>query len=176
MEAVISRMKTVQASMAGSTGDTRNTPSRGTIRFLAVSATIPNADDVSAYHAHTVTAGNFFLCLQIVFRNEMIYTSVILTGNLKLCSSAYCKSIIFRMHFIFLYFVRGGLRTKIKCALKGRSKSENLQRSVPVQKLHVYERSEVPSVQKLSAYEIFWIYSMLNHACARGGGGGCKKM
>ena len=30
----------------------------------------------------------------------------------------YCKSRIFRMHFIFVYFVHGGFRTKIKCILK----------------------------------------------------------
>ena len=31
-------------------------------------------------------------------------------------SSSYCKSRIFRMHFIFVYFIRGGFRLKIKCA------------------------------------------------------------
>ena len=35
----------------------------------------------------------------------------------------YCKSRIFRMHFIFVYFVHGGFRTKIKCTLKIQSKS-----------------------------------------------------
>ena len=39
---------------------------------------------------------------------------------------SYCKSRIFRTHFIFVYFVRGGFRTKIKCILKIQCKSENL--------------------------------------------------
>ena len=60
--------------------------------------------------------------------------------------SKYCKSRIFCMHVIFVYFVHGGFRTKIKCMRTVQSKSENLQRSA--------------TVRKLSAYEIFWIYSM----------------
>ena len=32
--------------------------------------------------------------------------------------SMYCKSRIFRMHSIFVYFVRGGFRTKIQCIRK----------------------------------------------------------
>ena len=74
----------------------------------------------------------------------------------------YCKSRIFRMHFIFVYFVRGGFRTKIKCILKIQSKSENLQRSAAVRKFHAYERSGVRRIRKFSAYEIFWIYSIWN--------------
>ena len=74
--------------------------------------------------------------------------------------TVYCKSRIFRMHFIFVYFVRGGFRTKIKCILKFQSKSENPQRSVAVRKFHAYERSGVPRIRKFSAYEIFWIYSI----------------
>ena len=66
----------------------------------------------------------------------------------------HCKSRIFRMHFIFLYFVRGGFHTKIKCILKIQSKSENPWRSAAVLKFHAYERSGVPSIQKFSAYEI----------------------
>ena len=75
--------------------------------------------------------------------------------------SVFCKSKMFRMHFIFVHFVRGGLRTKIKCILKIQSKSENPQRSVAVRKFHAYERSGVRRIQKFSAYEIFWIYSIL---------------
>ena len=56
----------------------------------------------------------------------------------------YCKSRIFRRHVIFVYFVRGGFRTKIKCTQKVQSKSENPQRSATVRKFHVYERLESP--------------------------------
>ena len=63
------------------------------------------------------------------------------------------------MHFIFVYFVRGGFRTKIKCILKFQSTSENPQHSATVRKFHAYERSGVPRIRKFSAYEIFWIYS-----------------
>ena len=80
--------------------------------------------------------------------------------------SRYCKSRIFRMHFIFVYFVRGGFCTKIKCILKIQSKSENPQRLVAVRKFHAYERSGVPRIRKFSAYELFWIYSIYNGAYA----------
>ena len=50
---------------------------------------------------------------------------------------------------------------KIKCVLIVQSKSENLQRSAAVRKFRVYERSGGPSIQKFSAYKIFWIYSAL---------------
>ena len=51
------------------------------------------------------------------------------------------------MHVIFVYFVRGGFRTKIKCMRKGQSKSENRQRSATVRKFHAYERSENPGYE-----------------------------
>ena len=59
----------------------------------------------------------------------------------------YCKSRIFRMHVIFVYFVRGGFRTKIKCMRKVQSKSENPQRSATVRKFHAYETSESPGYE-----------------------------
>ena len=59
----------------------------------------------------------------------------------------YCKSRIFRMHVIFVYFVRGGFRTKIKCMRKVQSKSENPQRSATVRKFHAYERSKSPGYE-----------------------------
>ena len=59
----------------------------------------------------------------------------------------YCKSRIFRMHVIFVYFVRGGFRTKIKCMRKLKSKSENLQRPATVRKFHAYERLESPGYE-----------------------------
>ena len=43
---------------------------------------------------------------------------------------------------LFSYFVRGGLRTKIKCMRKVQSKSENPQRWATVRKCHAYERLE----------------------------------
>ena len=39
----------------------------------------------------------------------------------------YCKSRIFCRHVIFVYFVRGGFRTKIKCIRKVQSKSETIR-------------------------------------------------
>ena len=54
----------------------------------------------------------------------------------------YCKSRIFRKHVIFVYFVRGGFRTKIKCMRKALSKSENPHRSATVRKFYAYEKSE----------------------------------
>ena len=69
----------------------------------------------------------------------------------------YCKSRKFHMHVIFVYFVRGGFRTKIKCVRKVQSKLENPQWSATVRTFHAYERSESRGL--LSAYEIFWIYS-----------------
>ena len=66
----------------------------------------------------------------------------------KLNPGAYCKSRIFRMHVIFVYFVRGGFCTKIKCMRKLKSKSENLQRPATVQKFHAYERLESPGYKK----------------------------
>ena len=73
--------------------------------------------------------------------------------------SWYCKSRIFHAHFIFVYFVHGGFRTKMKCVLILQNKAENLQRLAAVRKLHAFERSEVTRIRTLSAYEIFWIYS-----------------
>ena len=72
--------------------------------------------------------------------------------------ATYCKFRIFCVHVIFVYFVRGGFRTKIKCMQKVQSKSENPQRSATVRKFHTHEVGE-PRIRKLSAYEIFWIYS-----------------
>ena len=60
--------------------------------------------------------------------------------NLKKIT-VYCKSRIFRMHVIFVYFVRAAFRTKIKCMQKVQSMPENLQRSATVRKFHAYERS-----------------------------------
>ena len=80
--------------------------------------------------------------------------------------TGYCKSRIFRMHFIFVYFVRSGFRTKIKCIPKIQSKSQNQQPSAAVRKFHAYERSGVPRIRKFSAYEIFWIYSIRDKCVA----------
>ena len=51
------------------------------------------------------------------------------------------------MHVIFVYFVRSGFRTKIKCTRKVQSKSENPQQSATVRKFHAYERLECPGYE-----------------------------
>ena len=87
--------------------------------------------------------------------------------------SQYCKSRTFRLRFIFVYFVCGGFRTKIKCVLRLnlQSKAQNPQRLAAVREVHSYERSEVtskgrrsPANEKFSAYENIWIYSTLYFA------------
>ena len=60
------------------------------------------------------------------------------------------------MHFIFVYFVRGGFRPKIECVLNIQSKAGKPQRLAAARKFHVYDMSEVTRIRKLSAYEIFW--------------------
>ena len=49
MEAVVSRMKTVQVSITRESSAKKNMQA---MRILAVSATIPNVDDVSKCNAH----------------------------------------------------------------------------------------------------------------------------
>ena len=70
----------------------------------------------------------------------------------------YCKSRMFRMIFIFVYFVRGRFRTKIISMRKAQSKSENQQQSETVRKCCAYERSEISNLWKFSTYKIFRIY------------------
>ena len=64
------------------------------------------------------------------------------------------------MHFIFVYFVRGGFRTKIKCIQKVQSKSEG-QHSEQYENFMGTGPRKVggPKRAKISAHEIFWIYS-----------------
>ena len=83
-------------------------------------------------------------CLYLNFMLKLILNIRSVTGR---SVSTYCKSRIFRMHVIFVYFVRGGFRTKIKCMRKVQSKSENPQRSAIVQKFHAYESSERPGYE-----------------------------
>ena len=64
-----------------------------------------------------------------------------------------CKSRIFRMLFVFVYFIRGGFRTKIPCIRVG------CDRLIRIEDQRLYERLEVPNIRKFSAHEIFWIYS-----------------
>ena len=115
------------------------------------------------------TVPGWFLCLAMLSDvlkkplNWMEATEKQRQHSATVCLHAeirYCKSRIFRMHFIFVDFVRGSFHTKIKCVLKGQSKSENPQQSVSVRKFRAYERSEVPNIRKFSANDIFWIYSM----------------
>ena len=68
-------------------------------------------------------------------------------GASKRWSLRYCKSRIFCMHVIFVYFVRAAFRTKIKCMPKVQSMPENLQWSATVRKCHAYERSESPGYE-----------------------------
>ena len=73
----------------------------------------------------------------------------------------------FRMHFIFVKFVCGGFRTKIKRIVrKAQSQLENPPPSAAVGKLHTYERSEIPSIRKFRAYEIFSIYRTSQRHCS----------
>ena len=73
----------------------------------------------------------------------------------------YCKSRIFRMHVIFVYFVPDGFRTKIKCMWKVQSKSENTESAAvsDCTKISCVRKAGELRIRKLSAYEIFWIYS-----------------
>ena len=83
-------------------------------------------------------------------------------GNSKrLGPGMYCKSRIFRMHVIFVYFVRAAFRTKIKCMRKVQSMPENQQRSATVRKFHAYERSESPGYENWvrTKYSGFTVYS-----------------
>ena len=72
---------------------------------------------------------------------------------------AYCKSRIFRMHVIFVYFVRDGFRTKIKCMRKAQSKSRESVAVSDCTKISCVRKVGEPRIWKFSAYEIFWIYS-----------------
>ena len=47
MEAIVCRMKTVRASVAWERGSSSLTARSPLLRFIAVSATVPNVDDVS---------------------------------------------------------------------------------------------------------------------------------
>ena len=52
MEAIVSRMKTIRSSLSWSEG------SEGCkLRFIAISATMPNISDVSERHTHLPTCG-----------------------------------------------------------------------------------------------------------------------
>ena len=87
-------------------------------------------------------------------------------GCCSLWKLRYCKSRIFRMHVIFVYFVRGSFRTKIKCMRKVQGKSENPQRSATVRKFHAYKSSERPGYEnwvrtKYSGFTVFDFYDLI---------------
>ena len=90
--------------------------------------------------------------------------SLYISGSLSHCYWSIfpvnCKSRIFHMHVIFVYFVCGGFRTKIKCMRKGQIKSENRQRSATARKFYAYERSESPGYENWvrTKYSGFTIY------------------
>ena len=75
----------------------------------------------------------------------------------------YCKSRIFCMHVIFVYFVPGGFRTKIKCMRKVQGKSRESAAVSDCTKISCVRKVGEPRIRKLSAYEIFWIYSTLKN-------------
>ena len=81
----------------------------------------------------------------------------------------FCKSRIFRMHVIFVYFVRGSFRTKVKCTRKVHSQEEHLHRSATVQKFHAYERLESPGYENWvrTKYSGFTVYcNFTNFQCS----------
>ena len=58
------------------------------------------------------------------------------------------------MHVIFVYFVRGGFRTKLKCMRNTKQVRESAA---------ISDCTKIPCVRnqahtKIDAYEIFWIY------------------
>ena len=86
--------------------------------------------------------------MQQVFRKCVVVTTVeVDTTTFWPFLCKYCKSRIFRMHVIFVYFVCCAFRTKIKCMRKVQSMPENLQRSATVRKFHACERSESPGYE-----------------------------
>ena len=94
---------------------------------------IAQSMSTSTWHSvHALTRG---------FHGKFIRT------GMRISSEVYCKSRIFRRHVNFVYFVRGGFRTKIKCMQKIQSKAETPQRSTTVRKFHAYERSESPGYE-----------------------------
>ena len=121
-------------------------------------------------------SGKSFLSVVICWKFEFVEVRCLFSTFLSLqgdqhcscaqtwCHFVYCKSRILRMHVIFVYFVRDGLRTKIVCIRKVQSKSENPHRSVTLRNFHACVRSESLGIRKFSAYEIFWIYSMFQRA------------
>ena len=73
----------------------------------------------------------------------------------------YCKSRLFHMHVIFLYFVRGGFRAKQNAC--GRYKASHRIRSShqisDCSKISCVQEVGEPRIRKMSAYELFWICS-----------------
>lgn len=53
MEAIVSRMKTIRSSLSWSEGGGEGCK----LRFIAISATMPNISDVSECHTHLPTCG-----------------------------------------------------------------------------------------------------------------------
>ena len=63
--------------------------------------------------------------------------------------------------FYFRIFRTRRLPYESKMRTNTMRKLHSHSRSAAVRKCHAYERSEVSGIRKFSAYEIFWIYSML---------------
>ena len=98
---------------------------------------------------------------RIIWNCLQVFRQVLQSFFFFLFFFVYCKSRIFRMHVIFVYFVRSGFRTKIKFMRKVHSKSEHLHRSATVRKFRAYERLESPGYEnwvctKYSGFTVIW--------------------
>ena len=85
-------------------------------------------------------------------------------------ANQYCKSRIFRMYFIFavfifVYFVRGGFRPKIKCVLNLQSKAENPQRLAAVRKFYASEKVGGHQDTKVECVRNILDFQYCNCAC-----------
>ena len=121
-------------------------------------------------------------------------TAIFPLGEYGPLQDIYCRSRIFRMNVIFVYFVRSGFRTNIKIFYDASERSTKQVRVSAVvsdcTKISCVRKVGEPRIRKLSAYEIFWIHSarlriqeqltVPNGSCAHvitffffwGGGGG----
>ena len=61
---------------------------------------------------------------------------------------------------MFVHFVRGGFRTKIKCMRKGTKQVRGSAVVSDGTKISCVRKVGEPGIRKLSAYEILWIYSI----------------
>ena len=74
--------------------------------------------------------------------------------------SNYCKSRIFRMHVIFVYFRMWRLPYENKMHAKGTKQVRESAVVSDCTKISCVRKLREARMRKLSAYEIFWIYSI----------------